>query len=807
MYQYSLESFQFFFTKAINATDDFSNDEDRVLALREKIRIVIYEWVARGLYEKHKQIFYTQLTLRLMQKGILPSEPYKFDEVQFLMKCTPKLGGSNPISDWLPDTAWYSVQRMIDLEEFKAFGENLVSASTRFKEWYNDLEPEITQLPLDWKKLAGPGKYFLKLLVIRSMRPDRISPALNKFIRDALPNGPKFVDLDAGKGFSDILKDTFNNSSPSTPIFFVLSPGADPIQDVMRLGKYKDGPTYELNKNFWDMAMGQGMEKDAEKKLEQAHKEGHWVMLENIHLMPKWLKILEKKLDDFAFEASHANFRLFLSAEPSTDIPIGILERCIKLTNEPPQGMRMNMLRAFTFFNKDEIEEKDAKIKTVLFALCFFHAVVIERKRFGPIGWNNVYPFNMGDLRDSSIVLNNYMERDQGSANKLPWDDLRYIFGEIMYGGHITDDWDRRLCKNYLEYMMKQELLEESDLVPYADPKSNIQFKCPLNLTHDLYVKYIEENIKTESPMLYGLHPNAEIGYRTQYCKDLFTTLQDLQPRDSSSGVEDINLLKADRFKELKMKIETDVGDTKLSVEDIKSGLSDEDRGPYQNVFLLECEYMNILTAEITKSITELELAFNGQLSMTDRLEQLVDYIYLDKVPEPWAKVAYPSERGLISWIDNLKLRLLQLNEWKDSPTTIPKIVYLNRLFNPQSFLTAIKQVYSINKNEELNKLYIQTEITKKTYDQISTEIVQKNTEAAYCYGMHLEGARWEVNTNCMEESAPKKLFHALPITLCKAEKIPERAEGKEDKSLYMCPVYKTSRRGPTYVFTAQCPG
>lgn len=38
---------------------------------------------------------------------------------------------------------------------------------------------------------------------------------------------------------------------------------------------------------------------------------------------------------------------------------------------------------------------------------------------------------------------------------QVPWEDLRYLFGEIMYGGHITDDWDRRLCRTYLEEYMQ----------------------------------------------------------------------------------------------------------------------------------------------------------------------------------------------------------------------------------------------------------------------------------------------------------------------------------------------------------------
>jgi len=133
-------------------------------------------------------------------------------------------------------------------------------------------------------------------------------------------------------------------------------------------------------------------------------------MLQNIHLMPGFLIELEKKLDDFALEGSHEDFRLFVSSDPSKAIPNGLLERSIKLINEPPQGLKQNMMRAFRFFDKAEVEDKDPKIKTILFGLCYFHSVMLERRKFGPKGWNMRYPFSMGDLRDSSIVLNNYME-------------------------------------------------------------------------------------------------------------------------------------------------------------------------------------------------------------------------------------------------------------------------------------------------------------------------------------------------------------------------------------------------------------
>lgn len=78
MYQYSLESFQTFFFKAIDNTEENEDKEKRVLDLRQNIRMTIYRWVQRGLFVRHKQIFLTQLTFRLMQLGILEGVEYDY---------------------------------------------------------------------------------------------------------------------------------------------------------------------------------------------------------------------------------------------------------------------------------------------------------------------------------------------------------------------------------------------------------------------------------------------------------------------------------------------------------------------------------------------------------------------------------------------------------------------------------------------------------------------------------------------------------------------------------------------------------
>lgn len=133
------------------------------------------------------------------------------------------------------------------------------------------------------------------------------------------------------------------------------------------------------------------------------------------------------------------------------------MDSSIKITNEPPTGMMANLHKALDNFNQDTLEmsTKESEFKAILFSLCYFHASVQERSKFGAQGWNRSYPFNVGDLTISVNVLYNYLEAN----NRVPWEDLRYLFGEIMYGGHITDDWDRRLCRTYLEVYINPDLV------------------------------------------------------------------------------------------------------------------------------------------------------------------------------------------------------------------------------------------------------------------------------------------------------------------------------------------------------------
>lgn len=128
---------------------------------------------------------------------------------------------------------------------------------------------------------------------------------------------------------------------------------------------------------------------------------------------------------------------------------------------------------------------------------------------------------------------------------------------------------------------------------------------------------------------------------------------------------------------------------------------------------------MNALNVEVVRTLQELMLGFKGELTMTDAMDNLMDFLVLQRIPPKWAAKAFPSTRSLPSWVQNVKDRIKQLDEWKDDPNLIPKVTYVNRLFNPQSFLNAVKQVNAQMFQNPLNQLYIDTEVLKKYPEEV----------------------------------------------------------------------------------------
>jgi hypothetical protein len=161
---------------------------------------------------------------------------------------------------------------------------------------------------------------------------------------------------------------------------------------------------------------------------------------------------------------------------PTSSFPIAVLQNGIKLTNEPPKGVRSNILRSLRIIPPDLYENACPHCsyiwKRILFGLSFFHSLVQERRKYGALGWNIVYEFNDSDFDVSynhlKMYLNEQAEREAQKAGEdylfqtssIPWKALKYLTGTVNYGGRVTDNWDKRTLAAVLSRFYVEEIAE-----------------------------------------------------------------------------------------------------------------------------------------------------------------------------------------------------------------------------------------------------------------------------------------------------------------------------------------------------------
>lgn len=557
----------------------------------------------------------------------------------------------------------------------------------------------------------------------------------------------------------------------------------------------------------------------------------------------------------FLFNSAHQDFRCFISAEPPPmphwkTIPESLLQSCIKVANEAPADVKSNFRRAWANFSQEKIDScpKPTEFKACLFTICFFHSLILGRRKFGQQGWSRKYSFNTGDLCICADVCFSYIANNE----KIPWDDMRYIFGEIMYGGHITDPWDRRTNSTYLQVLLQPHIFDCAEMIPCYIPGANkdpndtdieeekgddVLFAAPDFTTMGFtdVQTYIEKMLPNEAPVLFGLHPNAEIGYLSNQADNLVRDIITLggfsdtsddsigeEKEETSSGLSGgINATLTNLLSRLPENFNM------IVVEDKAEPLLDiKEKGPFVIVAMQECTRMNVLISEIRRSLIELEKGLSGALNMSESMEDLVSALTIYQVPGrnpfhkcSWEKLAWWSKKGLESWFSDMLLRIIQLSEWSDE-LELPQCMWYPGLFNPMAFNTAVMQVTARQKGQPLDNMTTETHMTT----MLDVAQVQKSPgDGALIYGVYMEGARWLTGEDAgdihdvssvptqgyLAPSRLKELLPKVPVMYMKAVVVQPEWEPssvgymRHNPSIYDCPVYMTTFRGPTYIFLA----
>mmetsp|Transcript_49834 Transcript_49834/g.161193 ORF Transcript_49834/g.161193 Transcript_49834/m.161193 type:complete len:2904 (-) Transcript_49834:280-8991(-) len=769
MYQYSLPFFVGLFLSAIDKAEKSDDLEQRIIILNDTFRYTLYCNICRSLFEKHKTLF----SFLLCMRGLLAAEEEEFADYRFLLTGGVSLEDPPPKpAEWVPERCWGELFRLSKIHErYDGFHFKFSEQLDIWRQVYDATAPmAILKDPETRPKMMEGLNALQDVMVLRCIRPDRVVPAVLEFIAGKL--GEKFVNpppFDLSGSYAD--------SSSMSPLIFILSPGADPGSTLY---KFAD----EKSKDIASISLGQGQGPKAEAAIKEGKEQGMWVILQNCHLSVSWMPRLEAIVEELDPEKLAPEFRLWLSAMPSNEFPVSVLQNGSKMTVEPPKGLKSNLLRAYTgideeWFNEAGAVSKDCQksFRKMLFGLFFFHALIQERCNFGPLGWNIQYQFSEQDRQICADQLKIFL---QESDPIIPYKALCYTCSECNYGGRVTDADDRvTISKIVTDYYCSDMLREEYKFSPSGT------YYAPKFTTKEGYIDYIKSLPINQDPEVFGLHSNANLTCAINEVMSMLSTANSMQGtggggEGGKSSDEILAEMSAKYLSEIAKPFDIEAASAKYSVNYHES---------LNTVLNQEMLRFNKLIVRVRDSLADVGKAVKGLVVMDANLDEVATGILRNTRPGYWMKVSFPSLKPLSSYVADLVARLTFFAHWYKEGH--PPVYWISGFFFTQSFLTGVLQNFARKLTLAIDTLGWQYNVLKRSFaDQ---ETFTKPETGCYVWGLFMEGARWDDDDGCIAESFPKVLFsdcpymHWIPV---------ERHKDHTDMDrIYMSPLYKTSER------------
>ncbi|XP_076985176.1 dynein axonemal heavy chain 1 isoform X7 [Tamandua tetradactyla] len=759
MYQYSLEWFLNIFLSGIANSERADNLKKRIANINRYLTYSLYSNVCRSLFEKHKLMFAFLLCVRIMMnEGKINQNEWRY----LLSGGSVQVVTKNPAVDWLSDRAWRDILALSNLPTFSDFAQDFVKHLSKFRNIFDSPEPHREPLPSIWDQYLDQ---FQKLLVLRCLRGDKVTNAMQDFVATNLE--PRFIEPQTAN-----LPLVFKDSNSTTPLVFVLSPGTDPAADL-----YKFAEEMKFSKKLSAISLGQGQGPRAEAMVRSSIERGKWVFFQNCHLAPSWMPALERLIEHINPDKVHRDFRLWLTSLPSNKFPVSILQNSSKMTIEPPRGVKANLLKSYSSLSDDFLNSclKVAEFKSLLLSLCLFHGNALERRKFGPLGFNIPYEFTDGDLRICISQLKMFLDE----YADIPYKVLKYTAGEINYGGRVTDDWDRRCVMNILEDFYSPAVLSPEHSYSASGVYHQIQPTYDLNG----YISYIKGLPLNDMPEIFGLHDNANITFAQNETFALLGAIIQLQPKSSSVGGQSREEIVEDMAQDILLKVPEP---TNLQRVMVKYPVLYEES--MNTVLVQEVIRYNRLLQVITQTLRDLLKALKGLVVMSSQLELMAASLYNNTVPEVWKAKAYPSLKPLSSWVMDLLQRLNFLQVWIQGG--IPAVFWISGFFFPQAFLTGTLQNFARKSVISIDTISFDF----KVMAQSLSELKERPKEGCYIHGLFLEGARWDPVAFQLAESRPKELYTEMAIIWL----LPVSNRKVQAQDFYLCPIYKTLTRAGT---------
>jgi len=788
MYQYSLNYYKNLFNKCIENSEPSSDLEKRIKILIDYPTLVIYQNICRGLFEKDKILFSSLICFQILKHAKVISDAEWNLFVRGPGVVDREAQPDNPWQEKLTEPMWdilsAAEERIHNDEAFQAgedpeekkegedfpspfanIGQSLKEDRESWEKWIGSSNPMKAKLPGAYKHSIN---LFHRLILIKVFREELLLHSITYYVGEK--SGPAFAESPAAS-----MEEIYADLDNATPCIFILSTGADPTGMLLRFAKER-GKADKMAL----VSLGQGQGPVAQQLISDGTVSGEWVLLQNCMLAKSWMPELEQIVFGLTENKSknHEAFRLYLTSAPASYFPVSVLQNGVKMTNEPPKGMRANVIRSYGNLIKEETYEdmeKALEWKKLVCGLAFFHANIQERRKFGPLGWNIRYAFDESDLETSIAVLRRFLQEQ----DEIPWDALRYVTGQINYGGRVTDDWDRRCLMSILSIYIKPDILGDS----YKFSKSGTYYAPPVgSLTQCL--EYYNSLPMTDDPEIFGMHENANVTYNRAESLGLISTILSLQPRTSAGG----GGMSSD---EIVAALATSIQ------EEVPDILDEEEAGPttfviqpnglltsLAIVLTQEMVKFNRLLRRMTSTLADLKKAIKGEIVMSLDLDKMYTSSLNNQVPDLWSSIGFESLKTLGSWVKDTVGRVAFFRQWlqKGQPPCFPLPVF----FFPQGFMTGALQTFARKYEVAIDTLSFKFEVIEKEAEEVD----EGPDDGIIVYGLWLEGARWDFENKKLAISRVGEMYTHLPVI----HFIPE-VNHKMAPEDYACPVYKTAVR------------
>ncbi|XP_060518939.1 LOW QUALITY PROTEIN: dynein axonemal heavy chain 10 [Cylas formicarius] len=776
MYQYSLTSYLEVFAFSLRKALPHTVLDRRLMNIVSTLTQNVYDCGCTGIFERHKLLFSFQMTVRLEQNADRVTQ----SELDFFLKGSVSLEKSSREcpAPWIGTQNWENILKLTVLfpDKFDGLPDQIESNSNIWKQWYDSDAPEAEDFPFGYRETLSP---FQILVFLRCFRIDRIYRAIGDYITEIM--GEEYI-MPPSIGMDNI----YEQSGPTTPVIFILSPGSDPTAELMKLA---DRSGFGGGK-FRHLSLGQGQEVIAAALLETAISRGQWLMFQNCHLLLSFVRRLEKQVERIS--KPHPDFRLWLTTDPVVNFPIGILQGSLKVVTEPPSGLKLNLRNTYFKMRPQTLDEVGhPAFKRLIYVLAFFHAVVQERRRYDKIGWNICYDFNESDFNVTSTsdfnvgvgILATYLAKasPMNDLRRIPWNSLKYLIGEVMYGGRVIDDYDRRVVKTYMDEYMGEFLFDPFQPFHfYRDER--VDYVLPPDGVKDDYVAFIDELPLSSGPEAFGLHPNAEIGFYTQATKEMWHTLVELQPQ---VAVSETGISREDFVESVADDVLKKIPDP-YEIWKVRRHFQ-RTMSPTVVVLLQELERFNRLIIAMKDTLIRLKKALAGEIGMDSVLDNVAYSLFNGQLPQSWRRLAPATCKSLGGWIEHFEARQQQYFSW--SNTGEPAVLWMSGLHIPETYLAALVQISCRLHDWPLDKSTLYTYVT----EHVDPADVVLRPTAGNCllHGLYLEGAAWDLDKNRLKRSAPKVLIEQLPVLAV----APTEAFRLKLQNTLKTPVYTTSQR------------